>query len=63
MMTNEELRNFLYVSLISADNDELTEEVKQELIQRHKERPYDWKYILQPIESDKVVELFEYLDK
>ena len=63
MMTNEEMRNFLYVSLISADNDELTEDTKQELIKRYEERPYDWKYILQPIENDKIVELFEYLDK
>lgn len=52
------LKSMLFASLISADNDEYTEEVKQEVLRRHKELSegkdilsanLDWKYILEPI--------------
>lgn len=64
-LTIDQLRNFVYVSLISADNTELTEEVKQELIQRTKDKPGDWEYILEPLgdKGKKLLELFENADR
>lgn len=57
------LRNFLYVSIISADNDHYTEEQKQEIIRRHKEfegKEPDWRYILEPIDdTGRLLKLFE----
>ena len=49
-----ELKNFLYVSIISADNDEfgLSEDDKQEIMRRYKESK-NWAYILEPIEDNK----------
>ena len=49
-----EFKNFLYVSIISADNDEfgLSEDDKQEIMRRYKESK-NWEYILEPIEDDK----------
>lgn len=44
MLNTSQLRNFLYVSIISADNDDLTEEEKQAIIQRtdpKKSREYE----------------------
>lgn len=51
----DELRNYIYVSIISADNDEfgLSEEDKQEIIQRHK-LGSTWEYTLEPIKDKKV---------
>ena len=55
------LKSMLFASLISADNDEYTEEVKQEVLRRHKELSegkdilsanLDWKYILEPLGED-----------
>lgn len=62
------LKSMLFASLISADNDEYTEEVKQEVLRRHKELSegkdilsanLDWKYILEPIgeKADKYREI------
>lgn len=50
----DELRNYIYVSIISADNDEfgLSEEDKQEIIQRHK-LGSTWEYTLEPIKDKK----------
>ena len=49
-----ELKNFIYVSIISADNDEfgLSEEDKQEIISRHK-LGSSWEYTLEPIKDKK----------
>ena len=49
-----ELKNFLYVSIISADNDEygLSEDDKQEIMSRYKESK-NWEYILEPIKDEK----------
>ena len=64
-MEKNELKNFVFASLISADNDELEEDVKQELIARYKpgEKEQDWKYILEPIKDEqsrnKLIELLE----
>lgn len=60
----EELRNYVYVSIISADNDEfgLSEEDKQEIIQRRK-LGSTWEYTLEPIKDEKIrkrlIEFFE----
>ena len=60
----EELRNFVYVSIISADNDEfgLSEEDKQEIISRHKIGS-TWEYTLEPIKNikqrKKLIDFFE----
>lgn len=53
------LKNLVYVSLISADNDEFSEEVKQEVLQRHKkasegyksptDSSIDWEYVFEPL--------------
>lgn len=66
-MSNKELKVFLYTSIISADNDELSEEVKQEILRRSGDLNFDtanWKYILEPIEDEvyrnKMIELLEY---
>ena len=53
------LKNLVFVSLISADNDEYPEEVKQEIIKRREERPGVWEYILEPLgeDADKLIKL------
>lgn len=62
-MSKEELKHFLYVSIISADNYDYTEDQKQEVIARYHadEEDFDhknWKFILAPIEdADKLVKL------
>lgn len=54
-MSEESLKYFVFASIISADNDEFTEEVKQEIISRYnpdeKWEDHDWRYILEPIED------------
>ncbi len=58
-MTEEELRCFIYVgiSILNADNDNYTEEVKQEIIRRYNSQlgnqPLDWSIILDPLGEDK----------
>ena len=49
-----DLQAFVYVSIISADNDEfgLTEDDKQEIIRR-KDLDCSWDYILEPIKDEK----------
>ena len=49
-----ELKNFVYVSIISADNDEfgLTEDDKQEIIRRY-DLEESWDNILEPIKDEK----------
>ena len=65
-MTKEELRNFMYVNLISADNESLSEKEKQEIIARRRSNPSDWEYILEPIKDEKLrqssIELLKSLD-
>ena len=50
----DELKNLVYVSIISADNDEfgLSEDDKQEIIARHK-LGSSWEYTLEPIKDQK----------
>ena len=62
--TLEELRNYIYASIISADNDEfnLSEDDKQEIIQRRR-MGSTWEYILEPIKDEKqrkmLIDFFE----
>ena len=53
-MGEQELKNLIYVSIISADNDEygLTEDDKQEIMRRYKEDETKWNYILEPIQDE-----------
>lgn len=48
-----QLRNLVFVSVISADNDEfgLTEDQKQEIIRRHKMN-MSWESIFEPIPDE-----------
>lgn len=46
------LKNLVFVSIISADNDEYDEDTKQEILSRHGKYKYneeDWDYILEPL--------------
>lgn len=65
-MTYNEMKNFLFVSIISADNDSLEEDVKQDIMSRREEKPDDWGYILAPIPEedvrDKYISLFTALE-
>lgn len=60
----EEFRNYIYASIISADNDEfnLSEDDKQEIIQRRR-MGSTWEYILEPIKDKKqrkmLIDFFE----
>lgn len=60
----EQLKNYIYVSIISADNDEfgLSEDDKQEIIARRK-MGSTWEYTLEPIKDEKarkrLIEFFE----
>lgn len=49
----KQLKNLVYVSIISADNDEfgLSEDDKQEIMKRYKESD-NWGYILEPIKNE-----------
>lgn len=61
MLNTSQLRNFLYVSIISADNDDLTEEEKQAIIQRTNPKNLkntDWVYVLEPIKDDNLREKY-----
>ena len=66
-MDNDSLKYFVFASIISADNDEFTEEVKQEIISRYnpdeKWEDHDWRHILEPIKDsnkiDKLVSILE----
>lgn len=54
----DELKYFIYASIISADNDEFTEDQKQEVIRRfglEEDVPFDdkdWEFILEPVDKD-----------
>ena len=63
-MEREEIKWFLLTSIISADNDKYTEDVKQEVIRRYdiekNNEHKDWQFILEPIGADnRFLELFE----
>lgn len=57
-MTMNELKNFVYISIISADNDEfgLTEDDKQEIIRRY-DLEESWDNILEPIKDERQREM------
>lgn len=58
-MSKEELqmiKNVIFVNIISADNEEYEEGVKQEVLRRYNEQkgnqPLDWSVILEPLGED-----------
>lgn len=57
-----QLKNLVYVSIISADNDEfgLSEDDKQEIMKRYKESN-NWGYILEPIKNEEQRKLLIYI--
>lgn len=63
----DELHNLIYVSIISADNDEfgLSEDDKQEIMYRYK-MGCDWEYVLEPIKNkkqrEKLIDFFNETD-
>lgn len=65
-MSEQQLKYFVMASIISADNDEYTEDIKQEIISRfgidrasNKDwSEYNWEYILEPIgDKDRISKL------
>lgn len=65
-MNNTQLINLIIASVISADNNDISEEEKQEIMKRHSKHPKEWTYIFEAIKdkrkADKLVELMEQLD-
>lgn len=67
-MSKDEMKNLLYVSIISADNNYYTEDAKQEVISRQKKeetkgKGIDWRYVLEPVDKNgRLAELFEYTE-
>lgn len=59
-MDENSIKYFVFGSIISAENDEFTEEVKQEIIGRYNPEEdwnnHDWEYILEPIGDKKKIE-------
>lgn len=57
-MDEKGLKYFVFASIISADNDLYTEEVKQDIIRRYdvyKDKGFDktdWEYVLEPLGED-----------
>ena len=64
MMDKEQLKWFVFGSIISADNDEFTEDQKQEVMRRYdkyknKDITIDWVDVLEPVDkTGRLVELF-----
>lgn len=63
-MDKNALKCFVFASIISAENDKYTEDVKQEVIRRHdierNNENKDWVFILEPIGADnRLLEIFE----
>jgi len=58
-MTSNGFKYFAFASIISAENDSLTEDVKQDIMSRYSKQrsenkawnDYDWEYILEPMED------------
>lgn len=57
-MDEKALKYFVFASIISADNDLYTEEVKQDIIRRYnayRDKSFDetdWEYVLEPLGED-----------
>lgn len=66
-MDKKGLKHFLFASIISADNDSYTEDVKQDILQRYdkyKDCDFDsveWEYVLEPLgdDADRYVKLMK----
>lgn len=68
-MEKEQLKWFVFTSLISADYEGLTEDTKQDILHRYNEnRDFpNWGYVLEPIEDiskrNKLIDLLQECDK
>lgn len=65
-MKDDSLKYLVFAGIISADNDEFTEEVKQDILSRYnpdeKWEDHNWRHILEPIgDSDKIDKLVNIL--
>ena len=65
-MTSGGFKYFAFASIISAENDSLTEDVKQDIMSRYSKQmsenkawnDYDWEYILEPMEDKEKIQRF-----
>ena len=61
-MTKDDLKRFIYVSIISADNFDLEEDHKQAVLSRYDDNKdineQDWEYILEPIKNTTLYERY-----
>lgn len=69
-MTSNGFKYFAFASIISAENDSLTEDVKQDIMSRYSKQrsenkawnDYDWEYILEPMgDKEKIQRLVKIL--
>ena len=69
-MTSNGFKYFAFASIISAENDSLTEDVKQDIMSRYSKQrsenkawnDYDWEYILDPMgDKEKIQRLVKIL--
>lgn len=69
-MTSNGFKYFAFASIISAENNSLTEDVKQDIIDRYSKQrsenkawnDYDWEYILEPMgDKEKIQRLVKIL--
>jgi hypothetical protein len=69
-MTSNGFKYFAFASIISAENDSLTEDVKQDIMSRYSKQrsenkawnDYDWEYILDPMgDKEKIQRLAKIL--
>lgn len=63
----DEVRHIVFATLISVDYEGISEDEKQEIIDRYQEEnteSFNWKYVLEPIKDallrEKFIELLEY---
>lgn len=66
-LNKKQLYKLIIADLISADNELLSEDEKQAIIQRYMKHPHDIHYIIEPIKdknlADKYIDLLEELTK
>ena len=65
-MTSNGFKYFAFASIISAENDSLTEDVKQDIMSRYSKQrsenkawnDYNWEYILDPMGDKEKIQRF-----
>ncbi len=63
-MGADEIKYYIFGSIISADNDEFTEDQKQEVMRRFElekeQKDPDWEFILEPVDTTgRLLKLFK----